>query len=89
MILLAGMVLARVAEALAEQTGLGTSFIGGTLLAASTSLPELSTTIMAVRLGNYQMAVSNIFGSNSIMIALPFLADIFYREGPMEIDEAT
>ena len=82
-ILLAGMVLARVAEALAEQTGLGTSFIGGTLLATSTSLPELSTTIMAVRLGNYQMAVSNIFGSNSIMIALLFLADIFYREGPI------
>jgi cation:H+ antiporter len=82
-ILAAGFVLARVAEALAEQTGLGTSFIGGTLLAASTSLPEVSTTIMAVRLGNYQMAVSNIFGSNSIMVALLFLSDVFYREGPI------
>ncbi len=82
-ILMAGIILARVAEALAEQTGLGSSFIGGTLLAASTSLPELSTTITSVRIGNYQMAVSNIFGSNSIMVALLLLSDIFYREGPI------
>jgi cation:H+ antiporter len=82
-ILIAGIILARVAEALAVQSGLGSSFIGATLLAFSTSLPELSTAISAVKLGNYQMAVSNIFGSNSIMITLLFLSDIFYREGPI------
>ncbi len=79
----AGVVLARAAEALAGQTGLGTSFVGATLLAASTSLREFSTTITAVRIGNYQMAVSNIFGSNSIMIALLLVSDVFYRGGPI------
>ncbi len=82
-ILVAGMVLAWVGEALAEQTGLGASFVGATLLAISTSLPELSTAITAVRLGNYSMAVSNIFGSNSIMVALVLLADLSYRDGPI------
>lgn len=82
-ILVAGVTLARVGEALAEQTGLGSTFVGATLLAISTSLPELSTAIAAVRLGNYSMAISNIFGSNGIMVALIFLADLFYRDGPI------
>lgn len=76
-----GVVLALVSEALAEQTGLGTSFVGATLLAGSTSLPELSTTLAAARLGNYSMAISNIFGSNALMVLLLFVADLFYRQG--------
>jgi len=83
MILVLGALMVLLAETLAVQTGLGSSFIGVTLLAAATSLPELSTTIMAVRLGAYTMAISNIFGSNLIMIVLIFPADIFYRPGPI------
>jgi cation:H+ antiporter len=82
-ILVAGFVLARVGEAIAEQSGLGATFIGATLLSTSTSLPEVSTAIAAVRLGNYSMAVSNIFGSNGLMVALLLVADLFYREGPI------
>ena len=82
-ILVAGVILAQTAEALAQQTGLGASFIGATLLASSTSLPELSTSIAAARLGAYSLAVSNIFGSNMIMVALLLPADIFYRQGPI------
>lgn len=80
-IFIAGVVLANIADALAVQTGLGSSFIGVTLVAASTSLPELSVTLTAVRLGNFDTAVSNIFGSNSGMIVTLFLADAFYRDG--------
>ncbi len=82
-ILVCGVLLVHSAEAIALQTGLGSSFIGATILAASTSLPELSTTIAAVRLGAYTMAISNIFGSNLIMLVLLFPADILYREGPI------
>lgn len=82
-ILVAGVVLAQVGEAIAAQTGLGSTFVGSTLLATSTSLPELSTAITAARLGNYSMAISNIFGSNAIMVALLFLSDLFYRGGPI------
>ncbi len=82
-ILVAGFIISLIAEALAEQTGLGTSFIGATLLAASTSLPELSVAITAVRLKKYEMAFANIFGSNGIIVVLLFIGDIFYREGPI------
>jgi len=82
-ILAAGWALAQTGDALAEQTNLGASFVGVTLVAASTSLPELSTTLAAVRQGNHQMAVSNILGTNCLEVALFFLADVFYRGGPI------
>lgn len=80
-ILVAGVVLVLAAEAIAEQSGLGSSFIGVTLLATATSLPEVSTTLTAVRLGRHSMAVADIFGSNMIMIALLLPSDLLYREG--------
>jgi cation:H+ antiporter len=82
-ILVFGIVLVASAEQLAVQTGLGTSFVGATLLAGATSLPELSTTVMAVRLHSYTMAISNIFGSNLIMILLILPADVVYANGPL------
>jgi cation:H+ antiporter len=83
LILVVGVVLVLCAAAIASQSGLGESFVGVTLLAAATSLPELTTTITAVRMGAYTLAISNIFGSNLIMLALILPADILYREGPI------
>lgn len=82
-ILVAGVILALSADALSEVTGLGASFIGIFLLAAATSLPEISTTIAAARIGAYTMALSNIFGSNLIMVALILPVDIAYADGPI------
>ena len=82
-ILIAGVALAITADSIAEKSALGSSFIGITLLAAATSLPELSTTLAAARLGAYTMAISNIFGSNLIMLALILPSDIAYRSGPI------
>lgn len=80
-ILIAGWAVTEASEAIAEQTGLGATFVGATLLAITTSLPELSTTIEAARLGLFRMAISNIFGSNSMCLAMFFLADLAYRDG--------
>lgn len=80
-ILICGIGLVSSAEILAEVSGLGTSFIGATLLASATSLPELSTAISAVRLGAHSMALADIFGSNMIMVFLLLPSDLFYREG--------
>jgi cation:H+ antiporter len=82
-ILIFGLFLVLFADRIADQSGLGTGFIGVTLLAAATSLPELSTSIAAVRIGAYTMAISNIFGSNLIMLVLIFPADILFRAGPI------
>ncbi len=82
-ILVCGVALTASAAALSEQTGLSSSFIGVTLLASATSLPEVSATIAAVRVGAYTMAISNIFGSNLLMIALVFPADLVFSGGPI------
>jgi cation:H+ antiporter len=82
-ILAAGALTVTMAERIAFQTGLGTGLVGVTLLAGVTSLPELSTTIAAVRLGAYTMAISNIFGSNLLMLALVWPADALFRHGPI------
>ncbi len=83
LILIAGYATANRAEVIAEQTGLSASFVGVAFLAAATSMPELSTTIAAARMGAYTMAISNIFGSNLIMLALILPADLAYRQGPI------
>ena len=90
-ILVCGLALTASAAAIAEQSGVSSSFIGVTLLASATSLPEVSTTIAAVRIGAYSMAISNIFGSNLLMVALVLPADLAYSGAPIlgAIDQAT
>ena len=82
-ILAAGVALALSADEIAAKSNLGSSFVGISMLAAATSLPELSTTIAAARIGAYTLAIANIFGSNLIMIALILPADLAYRAGPI------
>ncbi|MHB0913844.1 MAG: sodium:calcium antiporter [Armatimonadota bacterium] len=77
----AGWTAARVAEALAVQTGLGASFIGVTLLAFATSTPELASVISASREGAYSLAFSNILGTNMYNVALLVAAELFYTRG--------
>jgi len=79
-IVVAGYVLSRTGDAIAEQSGLGQSFIATVLLAVATSLPELSTVFSAVRAGLYTMAVSDIFGTNLFDVSFLFLVDLFSGE---------
>lgn len=68
-------------EVIADITGLGTTFIGSTLVAFVTSLPELITTITALRIGAAEMAIANLFGSNMFNMFGIAIADIFYTKG--------
>jgi cation:H+ antiporter len=82
-VLVAGFFLAKSGEAIAAQSGLGTSFVGAVLLAASTSLPEASTVVAAVRLKRYEMAVSDVFGTNLFNVTIIFAVDALYDGGPV------
>lgn len=73
--------LVRSSAEIAEITGLGTGFVGTALLALITSLPELIAVVAATRLGAYDLALGNLFGSNIFnMFALGF-TDVFYLQG--------
>ncbi len=82
-ILAAGFALSTAGDSLAEQTGLGASFVGFFLVGMSTSLPELSTTIPAIRMKRHEMAIGEILGSNLFNLLLIFLADAVYDGGPV------
>lgn len=69
------------AAEIGEITGLSAGFIGATLLALVTSLPELVATTAAVRLGAYDLAIGNLFGSNLFNMLAFGLTDVFYLQG--------
>ncbi len=81
-ILVAGFLLSRTGEAIAAQTGLGDSFMGAVFVAISTSLPESSSVVSSMRRRRYEMALSDIFGTNLFNILLVFVVDQLYRGGP-------
>ncbi|MGW4524993.1 hypothetical protein [Amycolatopsis sp. NPDC004378] len=60
-ILVAGVFLERSGDAIADHIGLSGVLFGATVLAAVTSLPEISTGPASVKHGDYQHAVSDIF----------------------------
>lgn len=66
---------------IATISGLGTTFIGSTLVALVTSLPELVTTLAAIKLGAEDMAIGNLFGSNLFNMFALGLTDVFYLQG--------
>ena len=85
-VFVSGPLLAKVADRLAEESGLGGTFVGTTLVAFTTSLPEIITTLTAVRLGAYELAAGNIFGSNCFNMAVLPVVDLFYTPGALLVD---
>lgn len=79
---------AEAANELAVITGLGTTFVGTWLVGLATSLPELATSLAAVRLGAYDLAAGNLFGSNTFNMTIFVLLDAVHR-GPLLSDIAT
>jgi cation:H+ antiporter len=77
-IVITGPFLASAADELAELTGLGGTFVGTTLVALCTSLPELVASFTAVRMGAFDLAVGNVFGSNAFNMVLLFPLDLVH-----------
>lgn len=66
---------------IATETGLSAGFVGLALVAIVTSLPEVVTTIAAARIGAFDLAVGNLFGSNIFNIFALGITDAFYTNG--------
>ncbi len=79
----AGIWLPFIGHRISEATGLGDTFVGNLLVAASTSLPEIVTSFAALRLGAPDLAVANLFGSNLFNMAVLAMDDLAYLHGPL------
>jgi cation:H+ antiporter len=74
--LVAGVVLEQSGEVASSHLGLSGVLFGATILALATSLPEISTGLQAVRQGNDNLAVSDIFGGNAFLPVLFLVATV-------------
>jgi cation:H+ antiporter len=74
--LIAGVVLQQTSETIAKQVGMSGVVFGATILAAVTALPEISTGLAAVKLGDYRLAISDIFGGNAFLPVIFLVATL-------------
>jgi cation:H+ antiporter len=75
-ILLAGVALELTGNELANRGHINGAIFGATVLAAATALPEISSGIAAVQLGDNALALGDIFGGNAFQVCLFLLADL-------------
>lgn len=80
---------AHAAEGLAVASGLGYTFMGTWLVGLSTSLPELVTSMAAVRFRAYDLAVGNLFGSNAINMTVFAVLDPFHSAPILSVASST
>ncbi|MGE0444543.1 MAG: sodium:calcium antiporter [Vicinamibacterales bacterium] len=79
----AAILLPELAARLSDASGLGRTFVGTLLVAATTSLPEVVVSIASMRIGALDMAAANLFGSNLFNVAVVGLDDLAFRRGPL------
>ncbi|WP_181350266.1 sodium:calcium antiporter [Thalassobacillus sp. CUG 92003] len=80
-IMVLGSILTIVADRLAVMTGLGASFVGSFLVAASTSLPDAVSVGTALKMRNFNLAISSLLGSNAFNLMILAFTDGIYFQG--------
>jgi cation:H+ antiporter len=84
MVIAFGLMMTRTAAVLAERTGLGEAVMGAFFVGATTSLPEIATSVTASFEGYADLALSNAIGSVAGQTAFLALADMTYRRVNLE-----
>jgi len=82
----AGIWLATIGDEIAAVTGWGQSFVGSLFLAFTTTLPEMTVSFTAMRIGAVDMAVANMIGSNLFNLTIVPITDLIYSRGPILVD---
>jgi cation:H+ antiporter len=73
----AGIWLPFIGSEIVSVMGWGKTFVAVLFIALATTLPELTVSLTALRMGETSMAIGNLVGSNIFNVAIIFLVDIF------------
>jgi len=79
----AGIWLAFIGDEIAEVYGWEQSFVGSLFLAFTTTLPEITVSFAAMRIGAKDLAVANLIGSNLFNLTIIPIDDLLYVKGPI------
>ena len=79
----AGVWLAFIGDEIAQVYGWGQSFVGSLFLAFTTTLPEITVSFAAMRIGANDMAVANMIGSNLFNMTIIPVDDLLFLKGPV------
>jgi cation:H+ antiporter len=74
--LAAGVMLEESGNEVANRLGVNGVVFGATVLAAASALPEISSGIAAVALGDHALAMGDILGGNAFQVCLFLVADL-------------
>ena len=78
-VIYSGIKLTEKGDQLEDVVGISAGFVGTFLLAMTTSLPEFVATFSSIyRLDAPQLALGNIFGSNTFNLAILAVLDLFF-----------
>lgn len=75
-ILFAGVILEKSGSAIASRLGINSGIFAATIIALVAALPEISTGLESIFIGDNLLAVSDIMGGNSFMLTIFLLADL-------------
>lgn len=84
-VIFGGLITVHAAEAVASSFHIGASILGLSLVAFTTTLPELFTTIHAQRAGEEKVALGNLLGSN--VYNLLIIGGLLFLSNPTVIPE--
>jgi cation:H+ antiporter len=87
--LVAGVGLEISGDAIARHIGMTGVIFGATILAAATALPEVSTGLASMKLKDYQMAMSDIFGGNAFLPVLFMVATVISGKSVLPLAHKT
>lgn len=80
-LVIASISITYVTDIISVRLNMSASLVGALLLGIATSLPEVSSSISLVRMGNFNVTVGNIVGSNLFNFLILFVVDVLYIKG--------